>query len=285
MATIPGPRLASRLTPRTVGLTLGLGLLALLWFGPLLVLVTTALRTGADLASSGTISWPNSWTLGNFGNAWDVGDFSTTYRNSLLITVVKVPLGVAVSALLAYALAKLDLRFRRSVMFFVFLGLTVPLYIAIVPLFTMLRSVYLTDTLVGLLPAYLAFGIPFTTLVLHQFFRRIPDELIEAARVDGASSFRIFWQFILPLSLPALVTVAILDTVATWNELLIALIMLSSPENSTIPLGMLNFNGAFSTDYTGLSAGILIAVLPILVLYALLQRWIVGGLTAGAIKG
>ncbi|MFD5322227.1 carbohydrate ABC transporter permease [Streptomyces sp. NPDC127098] len=279
-ATIPASR-----TVRTVGASVALGLLGLVWFAPLLVLVTTALRTGADLASSGTISWPGSWTLDNFADAWKIGDFSTTYRNSLLITVVKVPLGVAVSALLAYALAKLDLRFRRSVMFFVFLGLTVPLYIAIVPLFTMLRSVYLTDTLAGLLPAYLAFGIPFTTLVLHQFFRRVPDELIEAARIDGAGDFRIFWQFMLPLALPALVTVAILDTVATWNELLIALIMLSSPENSTLPLGMLNFNGAFSTNHTGLSAGILIAVVPILVLYALLQRWIVGGLTAGAVKG
>ncbi|MDT0322754.1 carbohydrate ABC transporter permease [Streptomyces millisiae] len=279
-ATIPASR-----TVRTVGASVALGLLGLVWFAPLLVLVTTALRTGADLASSGTISWPGSWTLDNFADAWKIGDFSTTYRNSLLIAVVKVPLGVAVSALLAYALAKLDLRFRRSVMFFVFLGLTVPLYIAIVPLFTMLRSVYLTDTLAGLLPAYLAFGIPFTTLVLHQFFRRVPDELIEAARIDGAGDFRIFWQFMLPLALPALVTVAILDTVATWNELLIALIMLSSPENSTLPLGMLNFSGAFSTNHTGLSAGILIAVVPILVLYALLQRWIVGGLTAGAVKG
>ncbi|MEU5027509.1 carbohydrate ABC transporter permease [Streptomyces milbemycinicus] len=258
---------------------------AFFWFSPLIVLLLTAVRTASDFASHGTLALPHDWTLSNFGDAWRIGKFSTTYRNSLLITVVKVPLGVLLSALLAYALAKLELRFRRAVMFFVFLGLTVPIYIAIVPLFTMLRDAGLTDSLWGLLPPYLAFGLPFTTLVLQQFFRRIPDELIEAARMDGASNFRIFWQFILPLSLPALVTVCVLDAVATWNELLMSLIILSSPEKSTIPLGMLGFSGTFTTNYTGLSAGILIAVVPILVLYALLQRWIVGGLTAGSVKG
>ncbi|MCG7209617.1 carbohydrate ABC transporter permease [Streptomyces arenae] len=272
-------------TRRGLVFTAVMAIVALFWFGPLIILLMTSLRTAADFSGHGTLALPRDWTLSNFGDAWHIGNFSTTYRNSLLITMVKVPLGVLLSALLAYALAKLELRLRRAVMFFVFLGLTVPIYIAIVPLFTMLRDAGLTDSLWGLLPPYLAFGIPFTTLVLQQFFRRIPDEIIEAARMDGASNFRIFWQFVLPLSLPALVTVIVLDAVATWNELLMALIILNSPEKSTIPLGMLGFSGTFTTNYTGLSAGILIAVVPILILYALLQRWIVGGLTAGSVKG
>jgi raffinose/stachyose/melibiose transport system permease protein len=127
-------------------------------------------------------------------------------------------------------------------------------------------------------------GLPFEVLILQTFFRELPDDLSDAARVDGASELRIFCSVVLPLSMPALITVFILDAVATWNELLMALIILSSAEHRTVPLGLLNFQGQFATNYTGLSAGILIAIVPILVVYGLLQRWIVGGL-AGALKG
>jgi raffinose/stachyose/melibiose transport system permease protein len=189
------------------------------------------------------------------------------------------------SAMLAYALAKLRIRFRRTIMFGVILGLTIPIYIAVVPVFIMLRGMGATDSLLGLIGPYLAFGIPFEVLVLQAFFRQIPDELIEAAKIDGAGAWRIFFTLILPLSLPALVTVAILDAVATWNEFLFALIVLNSDASKTIPVGLLNFQGQFASNNTGLAAGILIAVVPILIAYVVLQRWIVGGLTAGATKG
>ncbi|MDA8438792.1 MAG: ABC transporter permease subunit, partial [Propionibacterium sp.] len=113
----------------------------------------------------------------------------------------------------------------------------------------------------------------------------MPASFIEAARIDGAGELTVFFRIMVPLSLPALTTVAILDAVATWNELLIALILLSSPEHRTVPLALLNFQGQFTTNFSGLSAGILIAIVPILVVYALLQKWIVSGLTAGAVKG
>ncbi len=132
---------------------------------------------------------------------------------------------------------------------------------------------------------YLAFGIPFCVLVLQSFFRQVPDEIIEAARIDGAGNWRIFFTIMLPLSTPALVTVAILDGVSTWNELRMALIILNSENSKTVPVGLLNFQGQFANNNTGLAAGILIAVVPILIAYILLQRWIVGGLTAGATKG
>jgi len=170
-------------------------------------------------------------------------------------------------------------------MFAVFLGLTIPIYITIVPVFIMMRSLGATDSIFGLIGPYLAFGIPFEVLVLQSFFRQIPDEIIEAAKVDGAGDWRVFFTMILPLSVPALVTVAILDAVATWNEFLFALILLNSDAHKTIPVGLLNFQGQFANNNTGLAAGILIAVVPILIAYTLLQRWIVGGLTAGSLKG
>jgi raffinose/stachyose/melibiose transport system permease protein len=268
-----------------IGMTIILALVALLWISPLVLLVVTALRPLSDFVANGPLAWPQEWTLQNFADAWGVGNFATTYRNSAFLLILKVPLGVLISAMLAFALAKLRLRFGAAIMFAVFLGLTIPIYITIVPVFILLRSMGAVDSVPGLVGPYLAFGIPFEVLVLQSFFRQLPDELIEAAKMDGAGPWRIFFTLILPLSTPALVTVLILDAVATWNEFLFALILLSSDAHKTIPVGLLNFQGQFANNNTGLAAGILIAVVPILIAYIFLQRWIVGGLTAGATKG
>jgi raffinose/stachyose/melibiose transport system permease protein len=268
-----------------VVLTVVLALAAIFWISPLVLLVTTALRPLADFVANGPLSMPQTWTLANFADAWGIGNFASTYRNSTILLVLKVPIGVLLSAMLAFALAKLRIRFGTAIMYTVFLGLTIPIYITIVPIFVMMRSWNLTDSLLALVGPYLAFGIPFSVLVLQSFFRQLPDEIIEAARIDGAGAWRIFFTIVLPLSTPALVTVFILDAVSTWNEFLFALILLNSDASKTIPVGLLNFQGQFANNNTGLAAGILIAVLPILVAYMFLQRWIVGGLTAGATKG
>ena len=268
-----------------IGITIVVALVAIFWISPLVLLVVTAVRPLADFISNGSLSWPETFTLQNFVDAWSVGKFATTYRNSAILLLLKVPIGVLISAMLAWALAKLRIRFGTAIMYTVFLGLTIPIYITIVPVFVMMRSVGLTDNLLGLVGPYLAFGIPFEVLVLQSFFRQLPDEIIEAAKIDGAGSWRIFFTLALPLSTPALVTVFIIDAVSTWNEFLFALILLNSDAHKTIPVGLLNFQGQFSNNTTGLAAGILIAVLPILIAYIFLQRWIVGGLTAGATKG
>jgi len=266
-------------------MTIVLALVAIFWISPLVLLLITAFRPLSDFLATGSLSWPQAWTLKNFTDAWSIGNFATTYRNSAFLLILKVPVGVLISAMLAFALAKLRIRFGTAIMYTVFLGLTIPIYITIVPVFVMMRSIGLSDSVPGLVGPYLAFGIPFEVLVLQSFFRQLPDEIIEAARIDGASPWRIFFTLILPLSSPALVTVLILDAVSTWNEFLFALILLSSDANKTIPVGLLNFQGQFSSNQTGLAAGILIAVIPILLAYLVLQKWIVGGLTAGATKG
>jgi raffinose/stachyose/melibiose transport system permease protein len=265
--------------------TVVLVVLAAFWISPLVLLVITAVRPLSDFVANGPLTWPEIFTWQNFADAWAIGNFDTTYTNSIILLILKTPIGVLLSAMLAFALAKLRMRFRGTIMFTVFLGLTIPIYITIVPVFVMLRSVGQTDSLLGLVGPYLAFGIPFEVLVLQSFFRQLPDEILESARIDGAGDWRIFFTIVLPLSTPALVTVLILDGVSTWNEFLFALILLNSDENKTIPVGLLNFQGQFANNNTGLAAGILIAVLPILIAYILLQRWIVGGLTAGATKG
>jgi raffinose/stachyose/melibiose transport system permease protein len=280
-----GPARVQRKSTGGLGTTVVVTVVALLWISPLVLLVITALRPLTDFVSHGPLSWPGTLTLKNFADAWGIGNFATTYRNSAILLIMKVPVGVFLAAMLAYALAKLRIRFGAAIMYTVFLGLTIPIYITIVPVFVMARSIGVTDSLLGLVGPYLAFGIPFEVLVLQSFFRQLPDEIIEAAKIDGAGPWRIFLTIVLPLSAPALVTVLILDAVATWNEFLFALILLNSDAHKTIPVGLLNFQGQFSNNSTGLAAGILIAVVPILIAYTFLQRWIVGGLTAGASKG
>ena len=268
-----------------VVMTVVLAVVAAFWISPLALLVITAIRPLSDFVASGPLTWPDIFTWQNFVDAWAIGNFDTTYTNSIILLILKTPIGVLLSAMLAFALAKLRMRFRGTIMFTVFLGLTIPIYITIVPVFVMMRSIGQTDSLLGLVGPYLAFGIPFEVLVLQSFFRQLPDEILESARMDGASEWRIFFTIVLPLSTPALVTVFILDAVASWNEFLFALILLNDDANKSIPVGLLNFQGQFANNNTGLAAGILIAVLPILLAYILVQRWIISGLTAGAIKG
>jgi raffinose/stachyose/melibiose transport system permease protein len=279
------PRRRKRL--RRGGSPLGIAVLVIVtvfWIAPFVLLIMTAVRTEADFLSNGPFSLPGALTLSSFDKAWETGGFATTYTNSALVTLIKVPLGIAIAAPLAYSVAKLRLRLGGAVLFIVLLGLSIPIFIILVPMFSMLRSANLIDSIWGLVPPYLAVGLPFEVLILQSFFKEFPDDLADAARIDGASEWRIFRSVVLPLSKPALITVVILDAVATWNELLMALIILSSAEHRTVPVGLLNFQGQFTTNYTGLSAGILIAIVPILIVYALLQKWIVGGL-AGALKG
>lgn len=261
-----------------------LSVFALGWLVPLIVLVFTAIRPRSDIIQHGVLSWPHSIRWQNFTEAWAVAGFNDLYLNSIIITVVKVPVGIGISALAAYALTKLRLPLSGPILVFILIGLAVPIASAAFPVFVIMRGMGLVDNIWGLLPPYLAFGIPLQTLVLTGYFRLIPNELIDAARVDGTSDFGIFIKILLPLSTPVIAALCVIDGVATWNELLFALVLLNSPDVQTVPLGLLNFQNQFGTDFTGLTAAIVMAVIPLLILYVALQRYIVSGLTQGALK-
>ena len=160
-----------------------------------------------------------------------------------------------------------------------------PIQVTLQPLLIMMQRLGLANTIWALIPPYVAFGLPFQIFVMRGFFRLIPSELIEAARLDGASELTIFRKIMLPLSLPALATLFIIDSLATWNEFLIALVLINAQESRTVPLGLLQFQGEFSTQYTLLMAGIVISILPVIAIFIFLQRYFVAGLTGGALKG
>lgn len=258
---------------------------ALLFLIPVFILMLTSVRSDPDFLTRGVFSLPHSFRLQNFSDAWDIGAFAITYKNSALITLVKVPLGLLVSALAAYPLAKMKFPLDNAIFIFFIAGLAVPIHVALLPLFIIERNIGLLGSLWALLLPYIAFGLPFQIFVLRGFMKLIPSEIIEAAKVDGAGDLLIFIRLMIPLTAPAIATLAIIDAVATWNEFLIALVLLPDAATRTLPLGLLNFFTQFSGSYTKLSAGLVIAIVPLLIVYVFLQRYLVSGLAGGAVKG
>lgn len=255
---------------------------ALLWIAPVFILVFTALKTANDFAHGGTFSLPQKLEWANFARAWDVG-IRTYFVNSALMTLVKVPTGILIASLAAFALTFLRLPFRRALFTFFIVGLIVPIQMTLVPLTLLLRSVGLIDNLLGLFWLYLGFGLPFAILVLRGYMRSIPRELIDAALIDGCSWFGVYRRIVLPLSTPAVVSLLIFDGISTWNEFILAQIFLRQNSNRTLPLGLVNFQTEYSTAYELLAAAQCITIVPLVVVYLFFQRYFVDGLS-GSLK-
>ena len=286
-ATPRGEDAGRRRPPRDwvlVGLWISLVLLAVLWLAPFVFMVFTALKSDADINATAAYAPPTGLDWGNFTDAWVRGNFSTTLKNSVLITVVKVPLGILVSAMSAYALAQIRFRGNRLLFLLILLGTMIPFQVLLAPLFTMVNRLGLIDTYAGIILPYIAFGVPYQVFVLYGFFRQLPKEMSEAARIDGASHVVIFFRLFLPLSLPALSALVILDFVSTWNEFAMALVLLQDSSKWTLPLGLMAFQGQFSAAYGPLNAAIIMTILPATLVYLIFQRFFVGGLTLGAVK-
>ncbi|NHI15762.1 carbohydrate ABC transporter permease [Microbacterium excoecariae] len=268
-----------------IGLWIALAVTALLWFLPLYLMFMTSVKGLPDINSSPMWALPSSWEWGNYADAIDTGDLWVTAGNSLLIAAIKVPLGLGLAAAAAFALARIRFRGSRITMMVIAVGSMVPIQIGLGPLFSTMLELDLLDSRLGLVLPYLAFGIPYQIFVLYGFFRGVPDELEESARIDGASTFRIFWQIILPLAKPALAALFVLDFVATWNEYAMATTLLRSQDNWTIPLAVQSFSTQHGTDYGPMNAFIFMSAIPVLLVYLLFQRYFVQGALAGAVKG
>lgn len=268
-----------------VGLWVSLVVTTLLWSLPIFFMFFTSLKTNADIAANAAWALPTEWTWSNYTDAFERGNLGTTGLNSLLISLAKVPLGLLISAAAAFALARLRFRGSVAILMIIAVGSMVPIQIGLGPLFNTMLSFGLLDSLPGMVLPYLAFGIPYQIFVLYGFFKSIPNELEESARIDGASTFRVFRQIILPLAKPGLAALFILDFVATWNEYAMAATLLRSQDNYTVPLAVQSFSTQHGTDYGPLNAFILLSAIPVLIVYLMFQKYFVSGALAGAVKG
>jgi raffinose/stachyose/melibiose transport system permease protein len=257
-------------------------LATLFWLAPVITLILTALKDAGDFAVNGAFSFPKSIRWANFSEAWETG-VKNYFWNSVIVTGFKVPIGIVLESMAAFALTHMHFRWADRVFTYILIGLIVPMQMTLVPLTLLMNALNLIDTLTGLTILYIGFGVPFGVLVMRGFFRTVPVAIIEAARIDGCSWFKIFYRIALPLAIPAVVSLCILDGVATWNEFILAQIFLRSDELRTLPLGLVQFSTQFSTQYDQLAAAVLISVVPIVLVFLFFQRYFVAGM-GGAVK-
>ncbi|MBD5786447.1 carbohydrate ABC transporter permease [Cellulosimicrobium terreum] len=251
--------------------------------GPLLLMVNNSLRTQQQIATE-PLGLPVPASLTSFQEAWVTASFQTYFVNSIVVTVTSVALSTFVSLLAAYAFARTRVRGIRSIESVFLAGLMLPVHLAVLPLFFMLDQLRMTSNLASLVLVYTALGIPFCTFVLTVFFRQLPAELEEAARLDGAGPFRAFWSVMLPLVKPAIATVVVFRFVPVWNDFFYPLILMRDPDSYTLPVGLTRFFGEYSTDWPQLFAGLTIATLPLVIVFLVATRQIISGLTSGMSK-
>ena len=263
---------------------IGLSVIACAFLIPVFYLVVEPLKSNAEIFSN---PWglPKSPSLQYIADAWTKGNFPKYYRNSIIVATSTITLSLFLSSCAAFSFSKM--RFRgRTWLFTAFLaGMMIPVQMIVVPLFVVLRQAHLLNTPLALILPYVGLQIPFSTFLLTNFFKSIPDELIDAATMDGGSAFAVYWRIMIPLSKPVLASLTIFLFMDAWNELLLALTFISTDNWKTIPIGLLSFQGKYTTEWNSLIAGMLIASLPSLAVYAILQKQFIRGMTVGALKG
>lgn len=249
---------------------------------PLAWMLYSSLKTNAEVFAR-PFGLPADPQWGNWLEAWRVGDLGRLYLNSLLVTGSAVVIVVALAALAAYAFARLEFP-GRDALFYVFLiGLLLPPQTVVIPLFVLLRDLGLLNSYWALILPYASWPMALTIYLLRSFYRTLPGELEDAARIDGAGLWPTFLHVMLPLVRPALVTMVILNAVNLWNELLFALLFIRDEALRTLPAGLLAFYGYHSVDYKLVFSALSIATVPILIVYFVFQRHIIAGLTVGSL--
>lgn len=250
---------------------------------PIFLMVMSSFKTTREIFRD-PFALPSTWTFANYIEAWGRGNFSTYFMNSVLVTTASVIIVLVIGSLAAYPLGRYAFKGRDWLLLYFLSGLMLPIRLGILPLFFLMRELGLLNTLWSLIFVYSASGLPFTIFVLSNFFKTIPKELEEAARLDGASEIRIYAQVMLPLIRPALATVAIFNFIPWWNDFFFPLIFIRVERFKTLPLGLFSFFGEHSNNWALLFAGLTITALPLLILYLFASQQIIKGLTSGALK-
>jgi raffinose/stachyose/melibiose transport system permease protein len=260
-----------------------LGCLFAIWAFPVVWTLTSSLKASGNLYSA-PWSLPNPAHFENIAHAWVQGQLGQAFLNSAYVTTVSVALILLFAVPAAFGFARLELPLHAVLGLAILVPLMIPSEVILVPIFVMFRVLGLLNTLEGLIALEVAGGVAFATVVLTTFFRGVPRELEDAARIDGASSGQVLRHIILPLAGPGIAAVTVFQSVFVWNDYFAPLIVIQKPELFTVQLAMGNFSNFYATDQTLLFAGLAIAMVPPLVVFAVLQRSFIEGLTVGAVR-
>lgn len=281
----PAPKRQRSFGRRLRGLLLHAVLIvgSLLMLTPPLIMVLTSLKSNAEVYQN-PVGLPQNPTLENYAVTWQVGNFATLFGNSLFLTLTTMTIGTVVAALAAYGIVRASTRLSSLVYLTLAIGIFLPMQLALIPQFRLVRQLGLFNNYAGVILLYLASVIPFGVFLMAAFMRQVPKELVEAATIDGAGYFRVFWRIYFPLARPAIATYWILQGVQIWNDFLTPLLLMTDPQRRTLTTGVMVFKQQYVADWANVMSGVVIMSLPVIVLFVLLQRHFTSGLYAGAVK-
>lgn len=284
MASRVQPSLSYRFSQSILPHIVLLSYAALAMFPIILIVINSFKTRRAIFSAPASIPLPGgTFSLEGYETVFDRSDFPLYFANSLIVTVVSIALILIIGAMAAYALSEYNFPGNALLGLYLALGIMIPIRLGTVGILRLVASMKLVNTLVALILVYTAMGLPLTIFVLQQFMRQVPRELKEAARVDGASEYRIF-GLVLPLVRPAVATVAVFVMIPIWNDLWFPLILAPGESTKTVTLGAQQFLGQFVSDWNAVLASLTLAMVPALILYLLFSRQLIRGLTSGAVK-
>ncbi|HML24797.1 MAG TPA: carbohydrate ABC transporter permease [Aggregatilinea sp.] len=265
-------------------LALPMGLIALSTIYPIFFTINIAAKTRKEyildrFAISHTFYWEN------FSSAWEQSHMQDYFLNSVITTAGAVFLLLLVSSLAGYAFGCMRFKGRRLLFYLCLIGLMVPVQVILVPFYKLILDLHLLNKHAGLILSYTAFFLPFCTYLMTSFYAGIPREIIESAKLDGASLWMVYLRIILPMGKPALLSLGILNTLYCWNDVLISLLVMQERDKRTLMVGVTSLRGEFSTNVPQFAAGVILSVLPVIVVFLIFQRQIAKGITVGAVKG
>jgi N-acetylglucosamine transport system permease protein len=276
-----------RSNDRSVGFDVVAHIILILWsllvVLPLLWVFVSSFKTTKE-ALGDPLTWPHSLQWQNYANAWNESGVGPAFINTIIVVGFSLVIVMVLGAMCSYVLARFKFFGNRAIYYLMLAGLTFPIFLAIVPLFSILKNLNLLNTLAGLIVTYVAFALPFTVFFLHSFFKRLPFDVYEAAQVDGAGEWRTFFQVMLPMARPGLASVAIFNFLGLWNQFLLPTVL--KPQNSVLTQAMAQFQSqaGYAVDFGALFAAVVITVAPVLVVYIIFQRQLRGSVVAGAVK-
>jgi ABC-type glycerol-3-phosphate transport system permease component len=253
---------------------------------PFFWVAALSLRTSGDIyANPYGLPWPPHFQ--NYIDIWTKFNYASYFKNSILVSTIAVVIGTAAGSMAAFVLSRprYDFRFRNVITMLIFVSIMFPPQITLIALFQNLVQLKLYNTLEGLTLVYSAIELPLTIYLLRAFFIQIPSELEDAARLDGCSDWRMFWQIMFPMARPAVVAVTLLNFIGHWNEFLYAVVFISKEELRTLPLAVMFFMGENFQDISMLATGMMVAMLPVALIYIFFSETLIDGMTAGAVKG
>ncbi len=261
-----------------------LSLVSLIVIVPIAYMVLASFKTVPEFFGN-PYGLPGTWAWDNYTRAWQDAHISITLPNTIIVTACSVVGSTLLAALIAYGISRKEKPFAMGLYTLFVAGLLVPVNMIVLPLFILIKWLGLFGTLFALILPYIALGLPLGVLVLAPIAATLPRDLVSAAQVDGATEWQIFWRVVLPLMKPGLISVMILNGVWMWNEFFIPLIVSFKPESQTMPVGIVAFIGAYSTEWGLVFASVVVSTAPVVFAYLLMTRQFQSGLTAGAIKG